>query len=108
MPTYLNTGWDMAYMPAWPILLYSGQAQPWSTNTKLTTFLMFSSLLTLPGVIPLTLVPEAVEVPQSLLRGLGRLNIPYHLFSDIPAFDYMLAIKLYAGPSCICRLLFLL
>jgi hypothetical protein len=27
-------------MPAWPILLYSSQAQPWSTNTKSTTFPM--------------------------------------------------------------------
>jgi hypothetical protein len=65
MPTYLNTSRDTAYMPAWPILLYSGQANLGQPTQSQPLSLCLSSLLTLPGVIPPTLVPEAVEVPQS-------------------------------------------
>jgi hypothetical protein len=47
---------DTPYMPARPILGQPLQSQP--------LFSYLSSLLTLPRVIPPTLVPEAVEVPQ--------------------------------------------
>jgi hypothetical protein len=62
--------------------------------------------LTLPGVIPPTLVPEAAEVPQSQLRSLDRFNIPS--FHYIPALDYTPVIGLYAGPLHILWLLLLL
>jgi hypothetical protein len=46
MLTYLDTGQDTAYMPAWPNLGQPTQSQPLSSY--------LSSLLTLPGVIPPT------------------------------------------------------
>jgi hypothetical protein len=64
MPTFLNTSRYTDYMPAWPILLYAGEAQSWSNIKSQSLIPSLSSLLTLPGVIPPTLVPEAVEVPQ--------------------------------------------
>jgi hypothetical protein len=51
--------------------------------------------LTLPGVIPPTLVPEAAEVPQSQLWSLDRFNI----FS---LFIYP-GLMLYADDPIICR-----
>jgi hypothetical protein len=63
------------YMPAWPMLFifrpgpYLGQP---AYSQPLCRYL--SSLLTLPGVIPPTLVPKAAEVPQSQLWSLGRFN----------------------------------
>jgi hypothetical protein len=46
-----------SYIPARPDFGQPTQSQSYS--------LYISSLLTLPGVIPPTLVPEAVKVPQS-------------------------------------------
>jgi hypothetical protein len=56
MPTFPNTNRDTAYMPARPNLGQPLQSQPLSSY--------LSSLSTLPGVIPPTLIPEAIEVPQ--------------------------------------------
>jgi hypothetical protein len=58
-------------------------------------FLYPSGLLTLPGVIPPTLVPEAAEVPQSQLWSLGRFNITS--FHYTPVLRYIPTIGLYAG-----------
>jgi hypothetical protein len=69
MPTYVNNGRDTAYMPAWPILLCSGQAQPWSTNTKATTFFIsFWSLDPIGGHPPDT-SPRSCHGPPVLTEG---------------------------------------
>jgi hypothetical protein len=57
--------------------------------------LYLSSLLTLPGVIPPTLVPEAAEVPQSQLWSLDRFN--HIIFSLYPGSP------LYPDDQIICR-----
>jgi hypothetical protein len=55
-----------------------------------------SSLLTLPGVTPPTLVPEAAEVPQSQLWSLDRFNMSS--FHYTPDLRYIPTTRLYAGP----------
>jgi hypothetical protein len=54
-----------------------------------------SSLLTLSGVIPPTLVPEAAEVPQFQLWSLDRFNIS--------SFHYIPAPLLHADDQIICQ-----
>jgi hypothetical protein len=81
-------------MLAWPMHLYSGQAPSLVNWHKVKPYpLHLSSLLTLPGVIPPTLVPEAAEVPQSQLWSLGRFNIlSFHYTPDfryIPTTRYI-------------------
>jgi hypothetical protein len=81
-----------------PTLVNRHKVKPYS--------LYLSNLLTLSGVIPPTLVPEAAEVPQSQLWSLDRFNISS--FHYPPALRYMPTIRLYVGPPHIHRLLFLL
>jgi hypothetical protein len=56
--------------------------------------LFFISSLTLPGVIPPTLVPEAVKVMQCQLKGLGRFPQQIHFLMYQPT---------YVGQLTICR-----
>jgi hypothetical protein len=63
--------------------------------------LSLSSLLTLPGVIPPILVPEAVQVPQFQLRGLGRFTQQTYLI--VSQLLYMPVITICVGQLFICR-----
>jgi hypothetical protein len=65
-----------ALLPAQHTILYVGHVVPIYAGQALTLYagqssigqpfiLSFTSSLTLPGVIPPTLVPEAVKVPQA-------------------------------------------
>jgi hypothetical protein len=107
MLIYLDTGRDTPYMPVWPILLYSGQTQLWSTITKSALFLTSSQSLDPTGGHPPDTSPRSCRGPPVLTEGPWQvqhnISFPY-----IPALDYTPVIRLYAGPPRIYWLLFLL